>query len=80
MSVTVHYSCGGCDATTEGTEPLNAEFRSLSGRTYGIGGTVFTNSAKTVAPEGWVAFDPYTYCCYCPKCWAEIMDAEEDAP
>lgn len=28
--------------------------------------------ASEVAPEGWIAFDPYTGCCYCQDCWAAI--------
>jgi len=78
VSVTVHYQCGGCDAKAEGTEPLRMEFRSFSGRDYGFGSAIPANSADSVAPKGWVPFDPYTYCCYCPKCWAEI-DAATDA-
>ena len=30
------------------------------------------DTVQSVTPEGWVAFDPYTHCTYCPKCWAEI--------
>ena len=29
-------------------------------------------SIQDVAPDGWIAFDPYTGCCYCPKCWKDI--------
>ena len=31
------------------------------------------DTIQGVAPEGWVAFDPYTHCTYCPKCWAGIV-------
>ncbi len=31
------------------------------------------DTIQGVAPQGWVAFDPYTHCTYCPKCWAEIV-------
>lgn len=80
MSVTVVFSCGGCDATVEGTKPLAREFRSFSGRSWGIGGSVDTVKVDDVVPEGWVAFDPYTYATYCPKCWGEIVDGIEPAP
>jgi hypothetical protein len=77
MSVTVKYSCGGCDAEAEGTEPLKIGFRSVSGRSWGLGSYVPMNSPVSVAPEGWMPFDPYTHCCYCPDCWAEIEVGEE---
>lgn len=76
MSVTIHLSCGGCDAKTEGITPLRQRFKSLSGRSWGFGHYVL-DPIDTIIPEGWIAFDPYTGACYCPKCWAEIM---EDAP
>lgn len=57
------FSCGGCDATAEGTGPLR---RNPS------------NTVEDVTPEGWVAFDPYTYCTYCPKCWAKIEGGDDD--
>jgi len=70
--VKVLFECGGCDAKAEGTDYLRREFRSISGRSYGIGGAVEVNSVDDVVPEGWVAFDPYTYCCYCPVCVEDI--------
>jgi hypothetical protein len=78
MSVEVVFSCGGCDATAKGTEPIKKEFRSFSGRNYGLGGYRITPSVEDVAPEGWIAFDPFTLCTYCPACWAEICQAQEE--
>jgi len=78
MTVTVKFSCGGCDATAPGTTWLKREFRSVSGRSYGIGGSVETTGVLDVVPEGWIAFDPYTYCTYCPTCWKSIQ--ESDSP
>lgn len=78
MGVTVVFSCGGCDATANGTKPIRKEFRSFSGRGYGFGRAVITPLVEDVAPEGWVAFDPYTYCTYCPKCWNEIVNPEDE--
>ena len=74
MSVTVKFSCGECRATVEGTTYLRKGFRSFSGRDYGFGSTVWRTSVEDVVPEGWVAFDPYTHCCYCPECWKGIVE------
>ena len=71
MSVTVRFECGGCFAKTEGTKWIGSEFISLTGRGYGFGHWK-RDTVESVAPDGWVAFDPYTQCCYCPKCWEEI--------
>lgn len=72
MSVHVEFRCGGCDAVSAGTEPLRVEFRSFSGRSYGVGKAVASNTVEDVCPEGWIAYDPYTYCTYCPTCAAEL--------
>ncbi len=67
MSVTVRFSCGGCDATAEGTNRLRLACGSMRG-------TIMpANTVEDVTPEGWVAFDPYTGACYCPRCWAQIL-------
>ena len=72
MSVTVTFSCDGCSKTTPGTTYLGRRFRAFSGRGYGFG-TWEHDKAGDVAPEGWVAFDPYTGACYCPDCWDGIV-------
>ena len=79
MSVTLVLSCGGCDAKTEGTGPLVQKFTSFSGRDHGFGTTRIT-SVLDLIPEGWVAFDPYTYCCYCPACWTSIQSGTGTTP
>lgn len=71
MSVTALYECGGCDATARAR--LTSQFVSVSGRPYGFGSRV-EQKASEAAPEGWIAFDPYTGCCYCPACWLSIQD------
>jgi hypothetical protein len=79
MSVDVVYrfTCGGCDAKyVSKSEIVNRRFESVSGRTYGFGRYV-TEIPEPKPPAGWVAFDPYTGCCYCPECWAEIIKPEE---
>ena len=73
MSVQVTFHCGGCDATAEGTAPLRVEFVSFSGRGHGFGQVRPRNTVEDVTPKGWVAYDPYTYCTYCPTCWTEIQ-------
>ena len=80
MSVTVHFRCCGCTATAEGTEPLRREFRSFSGRSYGFGTPVAANDVESVTPDGWIAFDPYTYACYCPECWESILAPNPATP
>ena len=40
-----------------------------------------TRSIEQAAPDGWIAFDPWTGCCYCPDCWCDILhpsDADAD--
>lgn len=76
MSVTVHFSCGGCDAETKGTTFLRRHFDSINGSGYGFGNWRL-DTPQDVAPEGWIAFDPYTGACYCPTCWADIEGTDE---
>jgi hypothetical protein len=79
MSVKVTFDCDGCFAMAGGTASLRWGFRSLSGRDYGVGAVVATRTVEDVAPEGWVVHDPFTFACYCPTCWADIM-ADRPAP
>ena len=78
MGVKVIFECGGCFAKAEGTAQLHAPFVSVSGKPYGFGSRR-EELASSVTPEGWVAFDPYTACTYCPACWEGIM-AEDESP
>ena len=77
MTVNVKFQCDGCFVEADGTEPIRKEFRSLSGRLWGFGSYHFTGTPTSVAPEGWVPFDPYTHACYCPDCWAEITEDDD---
>ncbi len=79
MSVTVKFQCSGCWKEADGTTSLRRRFQSITGKSYGFG-TWHTDIPEDVAPEGWVAFDPYTGCCYCPDCWAEIMAPNAEKP
>lgn len=78
MGVKVVFECGGCFATVEGTDRLRREFVSFSGRSYGFGRNVPANTVEDVTPEGWIAYDPYTHCTYCPTCWQSIVDGTCD--
>ncbi len=78
MPVTITLECGGCFAKTEGTAALRREFVSLSGQDHGWG-QFRTGTVEDITPDGWVAFDPYTQCTYCPACWAGIEAATATA-
>jgi hypothetical protein len=67
LSIDVIYRCGGCEATAE-VRGIRQTFRQCSA----LMAEIRTPTFRTAAPKGWVAFDPYTGCCYCPQCWAEI--------
>jgi len=69
------FQCDECFTESPGDE-LTREVRSITERSSGLGTYRYT-TAREVAPDGWVAFDPYTGCTYCPKCWAEIEDEME---
>lgn len=77
MGVRVIFECGGCDAVAQSADRLKREFRSITGRSYGIGGPIEANTVEDITPAGWVAFDPYTYCTYCPKCAQEIWPDDD---
>lgn len=70
MGVRLLLSCGGCDATAEGTAPLRRRFHGTQGD-WGIG-TYSVDHPETLTPAGWVMFDPYTQATYCADCWAQI--------
>lgn len=73
MSVTVKFECGGCFDVADGIRSLERRFVGVTGKSYGFGRWEY-DSVQNVAPNGWVAFDPYTGACYCPKCWKEIQE------
>lgn len=79
MSVHLSFECDGCEATVERLGPIRKEFTSVSGRSWGFGSWRYEQTPDDFAPEGWVASDPYTACCYCPKCWDGIMSSPANA-
>jgi hypothetical protein len=64
------FKCGGCAAEAT-TEAKSAHFDSVNGRGWGFGRWAYPTIAEC-APEGWIAYDPYTQGQYCPECWDEI--------
>ena len=76
MSVEITYNCNGCDATASSGR-VKAEHVPIFGGNSGWCKREVPTIEQS-APEGWVAFDPYTLCCYCPKCCAEIWPADDD--
>jgi hypothetical protein len=79
VTVNITYSCGGCSAKATAPEQvIRSEFVSLSGQSHGFGRQVHEPvKVASLAPEGWVVFDPYTGCTYCPACWVSIISATE---
>lgn len=68
------YSCGGC-SKVESVDGgmVNNKFHSISGQDWGFGRyETAMPDVVALAPEGWIAFDPWTQCTYCPACWADI--------
>jgi hypothetical protein len=81
VKVSITYDCGGCDKVeTIDAGIVKRSFRSFSGRDHGFG-TWMTQGPDyaAFAPEGWMAFDPYTQCCYCPACVALIFGETDEA-
>lgn len=80
IKVVLTYECSGCFETTEVTIPrLGSRFHGINGREHGFGQWVNeTVDAEAHVPEGWMAFDPYTRCCYCPKCVESIWPDPEE--
>lgn len=76
ITVTVCYTCGGCHKA-KGVDVgiINRDFESFTGRGYGFGQwRTPTIDFEAHAPEGWIAFDPFTQATYCPGCWESIVN------
>lgn len=71
MSAYVQISCDGCDKEAR-SERVSRTFNSFNGRGYGFGRWHIPSIEEVASQIGWVVFDPYTGCTYCPECWAEI--------
>lgn len=73
MAVTVTIECDGqCGADPLVIKPRR-QFRSFTGRSYGIG--VYETDCYIEQGEaaGWWVFDPFTQVTYCPACKADIL-------
>lgn len=83
VTVTIVWVCSGCGAAadyTYDTPRPERRFRSFSGSDHGVGTWITDKLEIDVvgpAPEGWMPFDPYTSCTYCPACWASIDGPRE---
>ena len=69
MTVMLDLSCGGCDATAR-VGPLRMRFHGTRGD-WGFGAAI-VDDPRGLTPEGWRMFDPWTYCTFCPTCWASL--------
>ena len=69
MSITLNFQCDGCHDKKDGKSFIKKA-------TEQIGNSNFVRKLpwdiQAQSPNGWIASDPYTDCCYCPKCWDEI--------
>lgn len=78
MTIKVLFECDGCDASAPGTHWLSRRFEGINGHQYELGVYKY-DKPEDVKPDGWVAYDPYTGCCYCPDCWTGIESDVEAA-
>lgn len=80
VTATVKYECNGCFAVEEiKVGPLRSRFHGVTGHEHGFGHWEDeVIDAEKHAPEGWMAFDPYTRMCYCPKCVEDIWPDPEE--
>ena len=70
--ISLTFRCGGCEAQAEGTTFLQRKRTVTVQGADGSWGYYTDPKAEDVMPEGWIAFDPWTQCTYCPKCWADL--------
>jgi hypothetical protein len=84
VSVDLTYRCNGCDAEAT-VRAVRAQRHVLAERVFVVDGvawdrtTVKTPTIESVAPEGWMVFDPYTQMTYCANCWESIESDESPA-
>jgi hypothetical protein len=82
MSVDVTYRCNGCQAAVE-VKGLIRRWKTITPNAITAHGIAYdrcrvdTPDIESAAPEGWVAFDPWTGMTYCPTCWASIVGDEQ---
>lgn len=68
-------SCGGCDMEVQLERfYVRQRFHGFNGKDHGFG--VWATrwpDIEAMAPKGWMVFDPYTRCTYCPDCVEDIF-------
>lgn len=80
MSVEITYRCNGCFAE-ETVSGVRAERVVLTPNVFIRNGVAWDRtrverpSIESVAPDGWMVWDPYTQMTYCPACWASIEES-----
>lgn len=74
--IEVIFECGGC--FKKASARMKRKFISITGKSWGFG-SAHTDTIEEITPDGWIAFDPYTYCTYCPECWASIESPKREA-
>lgn len=73
MPISVTFECGGCRAVAAGTGPLRQRISQEPVSSTWDRVTVQPPLVESIAPDGWMPFDPYSHCTYCPECWAGII-------
>ena len=76
MGIKTWFHCDGCDEVEQGKD-LERNFKRVGHDEHGNWGVTYDTTAVDATPDGWIAFDPYTKCTYCPTCWAELDPPEE---
>lgn len=78
MSIKFTITCDGCSEQASSTGLFRRRFHGSNGD-WGFGSARWPDP-QTLAPEGWMLSDPWTYCTYCPECWANVnADQEPEA-
>lgn len=62
MTVKCEFMCDGCGVTASGSASLDRQRWNET----------LSESVQRTAPDGWVAFDPFTRVSYCPACWLYV--------
>lgn len=76
MSIVATFNCDGCHRFQASKKIPQRRFIGVNGKSHGFGHWEY-DTFEDIAPNDWVAFDPYTGCCYCPECWAGILSGDK---
>jgi hypothetical protein len=77
VSVIVRFECDGCRAVTD-EAPAWRHIGQQVGPSMYLVPTVegAVNAAAAKVAEGWMIYDEWTRCTYCPACWTCIIEHE----